>query len=407
MRVFLSRTPFFRKALWGVLFFAVSVLADAIPTEALSSAGATMRDQQLREIRDIMRGGRGGYIDLGFNYLPFRSQTPLESEFGEHQGYAFKHHVAGFGSGEITRNNHLGFLLWYERSGWDGEDFFFWPMYNDFALARSVTTWGLSYTQSAMNFTLAGGMQHQNVEYVGDVYPHENDSLLYSWGLVRWGRTSVQGSFHKSHWQSVRISMDLESRAVYGGRKSGITTYFPNIDVTLYNGRGDKDSVRVFWEQNLFAQVLYGEVAFDFPRKEFHSGALKYYPDPSRMVAIEATCWRLNVRSGSKDLLWGAGIEFPFVRFAYNSSYDYETFFHAKGTFLVEFQFNLTTIDGLLFARGGTRSAPMETLNIEKKKNFESKDDKGLDLMGSTKGETKTLDAKGIRYEKSGSEGGK
>ena len=134
---------------------------------------------------------------------------------------------------------------------------------------------------------------------------------------------------------------------------------------------------------------------------------MKYYPDPSRMVAIEATCLRRNVRHGSKDLLWGGGIELPFVRFAYNSSYDYETFFHAKGTFLVEFQFNLATIDGLLFARGGTRSAPMETLNIEKKKNFESKDNKGLDLMSGTKGEAKTLDAKGIRYEKADSEGGK
>ena len=365
------------------------------------------RDQQLREIRDIMRGGRGGYIDLGFNYLPFRTQTPLESPYGEHEGYAFKHHFAGFGSGEVTKNNHLGFLLWFERSGWDGEDFFFWPMYNDFSMARSVTTWGLTYTQSAMNFTMAGGMQHQNVEYVGDVYPHENDSLLYSWGLVRWGRTSVQANYHKAHWQSVRISMDLESRAIYGGRGHGPLTYLPNIDVTVYNGKGDDDSVRVFWEQNLFAQVLYGEVAFDFPRKEFHSAALKYYPDPSRMVAIEATCLRRNVRHGAKDLLWGGGIELPFVRFAYNSSYDYETFFHAKGTFLVEFQFNLATIDGLLFARGGTRSAPMETLNIERKKNFESKDSKGLDLMSGAKSEPKTIEAKSIRYEKSGSEGGK
>ena len=39
--------------------------------------------------------------------------------------------------------------------------------------------------------------------------------------------------------------------------------------------------------------------------------------------------------------------------------------------------------------------------------NFESNNDKGLDLMSGTKGETKTLDAKGIRYEKAGSEGGK
>jgi hypothetical protein len=49
----------------------------------------------------------------------------------------------------------------------------------------------------------------------------------------------------------------------------------------------------------------------------------------------------------------------------------------------------------------------METLKIEKKKNFEDKDSKGFDLMKGAKDEPKTLDAKGIRYEKSGSEGGK
>ena len=42
-------------------------LADAIPTGALSAGSAQTRDQQLREIRDVMRGGRGGFLDVGFN----------------------------------------------------------------------------------------------------------------------------------------------------------------------------------------------------------------------------------------------------------------------------------------------------------------------------------------------------
>jgi hypothetical protein len=46
-------------------------------------------------------------------------------------------------------------------------------------------------------------------------------------------------------------------------------------------------------------------------------------------------------------------------------------------------------------------------MNIERKKNFESRDSKGLDLMGGAKSEPKTIEAKGNRYEKSGSEGGK
>jgi len=377
-------------------FLAGSAFADAVSVDALASGGASMRDNQLKEIRDVLRGGRGGYLDLGFNYMPLVTQTPLKSEYGEHDGFAFRHHMAGFAAGEVKKNQHLGFLLWFERSGWDGEDFILFPRYNDFSAVRSVTTWGFVYTQSALDLTLAGGMQHQNVEHVGDIYPDENDSLLYSWAHMRWGHASVQGSFHRSDWRSVRISMDLESRAVYGGRTSGPLTYLPNVEVALYNGGDDHDdSVRVTWEQNLIAQRLYGEVSFDFPSKEFHSAALKYYPDPSRMIGFEATCLRRNVRSGSADLLWGGAIDLLFLRLAYNSSYEYDRLYRAKGTLIAEVKFSLATIDGFLFGRGAPRSAPMETMKLDKKSKDNSKSNEG-----------KTLEATGVRFEKAASEGG-
>jgi hypothetical protein len=393
-------------------------IADAIPAGALSAGASQTRDQQLREIRDVMRGGRGGFLDVGFNYLPLSSQTPLESPYGEHDGFAFRHHFAGFGSGEVAKHSQLGALLWFERSGWDGEDFFFFPQYNDFSHVSSMTTWGLTFTQTKYDVSLAGGMQHYNVERIGDVYPEENDSLLYSWAHLRWGHLSLQGNFHRSDVRFLRLSLDLESRFVYGGSARGILTYLPNVDVTVYNRSADRfsaDNYRVNWEQNLYGQILYAEVSYDFPDDGFHSAALKYYPDPSRMVAFEATCIRRDKEiDGTDDLLWGGAVEFPFVRFAYNSSYEYENFFHAKGTFIVEFQFNLAAIDGFLFARGGTRSAPLETINIEKKNKDKPPEGDGLihlnpsDASTSIGNKPKTLEATGIRYEKSGgNEGGR
>ena len=393
-------------------------IADAIPAGALSAGASQTRDQQLREIRDVMRGGRGGFLDVGFNYLPLPSQTPLESPYGEHDGFAFRHHFAGFGSGEVAKHTQLGALLWFERSGWDGEDFFLFPQYNDFSHVSSMTTWGLTFTQTKYDVSLAGGMQHYNVERIGDVYPEENDSLLYSWAHLRWGHLSLQGNFHRSDVRFLRLSLDLESRFVYGGSARGILTYLPNVDVTVYNRSADRfsaDNYRVNWEQNLYGQILYAEVSYDFPDDGFHSAALKYYPDPSRMVAFEATCIRRDKEiDGTDDLLWGGAVEFPFVRFAYNSSYEYENFFHAKGTFIVEFQFNLAAIDGFLFARGGTRSAPLETINIEKKNKDNPPEGDGLihlnpsDASTSLGNKPKTLEATGIRYEKSGgNEGGR
>jgi len=386
------------KGLATFLSLASLAFADGIAPAALSEGGAIVRDRQLTEISQIMRGGRGGYLDFGFYYLPYKDQVPLDSKYGKHEGYAFRHHLDGFFSGEMKPGRYLGLAFWFDRSGWDGEDFFFWPQYSDFSMVRSNTTWGLTYTDSHSDATIAAGMQHSNVEYVGDVYPEESDSLLYSWALFRWGHFSAYGSFYRTHWRNAHVSLDLESRSVYGGRLSGPLTYLPNIDVGFYNGHGD-DSIRVSWEQNLYAQRLYGKVSFDFPDGKFHSAALVYYPDPSRMIGFEATCVRRGVRSGFKDLLWGGAVDLLFVRLAYNSSYDYDNFFGAKGTFIAEIKFSMASLDGFLFGRGAARTAPLET-EIMKEKNKQSSGDKSIVMPGQTA--EKTIEAKGIRYEKKG-----
>lgn len=397
----------FVSRLFVVLFALVSfAIADGISPAALSANGAVTRDRHLSEIGELMRGGRGGFIDLGFYYLPSSHQIPLESEYGEHDGFAFNHHFAGFGAGEVAKGRHMGALLWYDRSGWDGEDFFFFPQYSDFSLQRSVITWGLSLTDARMDWTIAAGMQHQNVEHVGKFYPHEDDSLAYSWAHLRWSKFSAQANFYRTDWRLLRFNMDLESRHIYGGRKSGLLTYLPNVSVALYNldDEADVDTIRATWEQNLYAQKLYGEVAFDFPGGEFRRGALKFFPDPSRMIGFEASCLRRQERSGSDDLLWGGAIDLLFVRLAYNSAYDFENFFGAKGTFIAEIKFNLATIDGWLFNRGAARSAPMET-NVIKQIDKMQKSDQPPKPVGQSA--PKTIEAKGIRYEKSGAtEGG-
>ncbi|WP_298767603.1 hypothetical protein [uncultured Fibrobacter sp.] len=399
---------FVTRFLLTLLVVACFAFADGITPAALSANGAVTRDRHLSEIGEIMRGGRGGYIDLGFYYLPSPHQTPLLSDYGEHDGFAFNHHFAGFGAGEVAKGRHLGALLWYDRSGWDGEDFFFFPQYNDFSLQRSVITWGFSMTDARMDWTLAAGMQHQNVEHVGKFNPHEDDSLLYSWAHLRFSKFSAQANFFRTDWRLFRFSLDLESRAIYGGRKSGPLTYLPNVSLSMYNtdDENDIDSMRVNWEQNLYDQRLYAEVAIDLDDNWFHSAALKFYPDPSRMIGFEATCLRRDKRKveedrveGEDDWLWGGAIDLLFARFAYNAAYDYENFFGAKGTFLVEFKFNLATIDGWLFNRGAARSAPMET-NVIKQFDKNQKKDNFLSPKSNDRSAPKTIEATGVRYEK-------
>ena len=77
--------------------------ADPIPAEALTQGGLVMRDRQLRDIGLVMRGGRGGFIDIGYTYTPSSGQLPLKSKYGVHDGFAFRHHYGIFGSWVLDR----------------------------------------------------------------------------------------------------------------------------------------------------------------------------------------------------------------------------------------------------------------------------------------------------------------
>lgn len=395
----------FLKSLGLVLLGSAIAFADGISVEALSLGGAVTRDRHLSEINQILLGGRGGYMDIGTYYTPSSEQLPLDSKFGEHQGFAFKQRLAGFAAGEIAPGKYMGGLFWFDRSGWDGEDFMLFPKYNDFSLLRSVTTWGVTYTDVKSNYGLAAGMQHQNVEHVGFVYETENDSLLCSWAYLRYGKASIMGNFNGADWSSVSLSLDLEHRDVYEGNKSvryqGFKNYLPNIRAAYYNGGDEDNRLRLTWNQDLYNQVIYGEIVYDIlPDMDFHAAALRYYPDPSRLVAFEATCIRRGVRSGFKDLLWGGAIDLIFVRLAYNSAYDYDHFFGAKGTFLVEFKLSLASLEGMLFGRGAPVATPMETNILKERNKDKAPESSGIPLPGSSS--VKTLDAKGIRYESQG-----
>lgn len=380
------------------LVMATVSFADPVTTEDISAGGAITRDRHLKEINEVMRGGRGGYFDLGMYYTPAPDQLPLRSEYGDHEGFAFRQHAAAFVTGNVAKHLHLGVLAWVDRTGWDGEDFLFYPKYNNFSLLRSVFTWGGVFTNTDANFSLALGMQQQNVEHVGKVYSKEADSLTYIWGHARWGFASAQVSLYEDRWRSMRFALDMESRAVYGGKSTGWQTYLPNVSFAMYNKKGDEDSLALTWEQNLYEQRLYGEVSFDLREAGLNYAALKYYPDPSRMLGFEATCIRRRNREGMSDILWGGAVDLMFIRFAYNAAYDYRNFYGAKGTVLAEIKFNLATIDGLLFGRGGTKAAPMENqTKTLKNKDQAPEEDKRFQ---KDSGDEKVIEAKGVRYEK-------
>ena len=396
------------KILFLLAMAAGIAFADPIPTEALTQSGLTMRDRQLRDIGLVMRGGRGGFFDIGYTYTPSSEQLQLKSKYGVHDGFAFRHHYGIFGSWVLDSVSHFGFLTWFDRAGWDSQDFFFFPHFGDFAHISSAFTWGFSYTNTKYDVTAALGLQHQNLELASSkVFPHESDSLLFYWAHARYKNVSFQGSFYRGTYQTLRLSLDLESRELYGGAKSGYKTYLPNLNATIYRRKKNDDDdnfLRLNLEQNLYEQRLYADVTFDFPDDGFRSAALKFYPDPSRMIGVEASCYRRHEFAGAKDLLWGGAIDLLFLRLGYNSSFDYENMFHAKGTLVAEIKFHIGATDGKFFGRGAAKPTPMETTKsrFDLKKFMKSRAEQDSETPTIDAQGHKVIHAKGIRYEKVG-----
>lgn len=376
------------KALIILAVLALSVMAAPIKPDALSAGGRATQEAQLEEISETARPGTSGYISLGTYYFPHPGQTPLKSDFGRHEGFAFRQRLAMYFSGALGKSDwSLGFLWWLERHGFDSEDFILFPAYGEFSLIRNVQTAALNISFDPLGFALTGGIQYSNPEHVSpEIYEAETDTL---YGFVQGMLGPILGQFvfNEEGFSSIRGALRLESKEVLGGVASGFRTYLPNLDFTMYNNASD--SLRFSWEQNLFKQILYGEVTAYFPDYGFHSAALKYYPDPSRLVSLEATCYK----EPDGDLVFGGGISILMLRFAYNHANDIKNLFGSKGTFVFEMSFALGASDGKMFGRNAAKAAPMESTS---RTIFEN----GSSYQPPKEESVKEITATGIRREK-------
>lgn len=347
-----------KKQVAAIAFLLASVwgVAEPISVDAIHSAPGVTRDRQLQEVHQAFRPDVSAYVGFGIHYLPLSTQLPLKSPFGVHDGFAFRQHLELFFVAPAFKEKgiDLGALWFIERHGWDSKDFLFFPAYEKFSFVRSIQTGGLAISYPKYRLGVAAGVQYHNVERTAFIYPDESDSLYY-WGHAYFGKTAIQASFHKADWRHIRLSLDLESKQLLGGDSTGLKTYFPNFDVTLFNGV-ERDSVKVSWEQNLYKQMLYSNVSFLLPDRGFYAAALKLYPSPSRLFALEATM----LRKEGGGFIFGGGIEVPFVRLAYNSATDVENFFGSHGTFMVEIRFAISSIRNQFFALNAAKGIPAD-----------------------------------------------
>jgi|BioPla2DNA2_1021312.scaffolds.fasta_scaffold12689_3 hypothetical protein len=330
----------------------------------IQKASSYSRDQQLREFAKVFQPKTTAYFAIGSYYTPFSTQIPLNSVYGTHHGFAFRDRLAFYYSSPFLDKNkevQLGAFWWGERHGWDHEDFILFPAYKDFSLVKSIQTTGLSLMHSKHSLGFAAGIQFQNIERSSKIYPNESDSL-YTWAHATWNAFALQGSFYKSELRHLRFLLNFESKFIFGGKKNGLQTYLPNFDISYFNSES-KDSLRFSWEQNLYKQNLYLVLSKYLRHTERSEASLKFFPDPSRFISLDATLFKTE-----KGTLWGAGVEFPFVRIAYNHAEDIEHFFGAKGTFIFELRFSISLIENYFSGLNAPQPAPMEDIQILKPK---------------------------------------
>jgi len=301
---------------------------------------------QLQDFQSAAKPEYNAFISAGIIYLPLPSQSSLSTEWGIHNGFAFKQNMGIWLTNNFDGKNSKGLtygLGWFgERQGWDNEDFLFVPNRGNFSQINQIHTFGLTLADSSKHLLFGSGLQYLNAE----------DNTFRWWLLGTWGRFSILPNFHKNELQFINVQLNLQARELRGNKNSW-QNYLPDLQCSYFS----KDSIKMFVSQNIFKQKFYLEGAFWVQPKDFAWAAFKFYPDPSRLLlALEAT----TTKKENSDIYFGGGITLPFLRVAYNSTSDYETFFKNRGIWIVEFRLAIGTAGDAFFALNAPKNAPSE-----------------------------------------------
>jgi hypothetical protein len=301
---------------------------------------------QLRDFQGAARPEYSAYINAGIIYLPLPSQSTLSTEWGIHDGFAFKQNMGLWLTNNFDGKSSKGLtfgLGWFgERQGWDNEDFLFVPHRGNFSQINQIHTFGLTVADSSKHLLFGSGLQYQNAK---------NNTFRW-WLLGTWGRFSILPNFHKNDLRFINAQLNLQARELRGN-KSSWQNYLPDLECSYFS----RDSVKMFVSQNIFKQKFYLESAFWVEPVDFAWAALKFYPDPSRLLlALDATA----TKKENDNIYFGGGITLPFLRVAYNSASDYEAFFKNRGIWIVEFRLAIGTSGNAFFALNAPKRAPSE-----------------------------------------------
>jgi hypothetical protein len=329
-----------------ILFVIQNVLAWNPTPSLIEEQVPQTAFMQLQDFQGAARPEYNAYITAGIIYLPLPSQSALSTEWGIHDGFAFKQNMGIWLTNNFDGKSSKGLtygLGWLgERQGWDNEDFLFVPHRGDFSQINQIHTFGFTIADSSNHWLLGSGFQYLNAE---------NNTFRW-WLLGTWSRLSVLPNFYKNELQFINAQLYLQARELRGD-KSSWQNYLPDLECSYFS----KDSIKIFVSQNIFKQKFYLEGAFWAEPHDFAWAALKFYPDPSRLLlALEATATK---KEGS-DIFFGGGITLPFLRVAYNSTKDYETFFKNRSVWIVEFRLAIGTAGDSFFALNAPKNAPSE-----------------------------------------------
>jgi len=340
----------------SLLLLATLASAWNLTPANIHAQAAQSRDGQLREFQQSYAPNYDSYVGLGWVYLPFASQSRLQSPYGLHDGFAFRHRAALLLQNPIDSSAYrIGLAWWIERQGWDQEDFLALAPYKDYGLVRDIHTAAVMFSDTKRDMGWALGVQYQNPEHVGLIYAPESDSLWW-FTHAMWSRMSLQAVFHRSEWQTLRFNANLADRQLRGGAKNGLGTYWPDLEAAFLRGTEDPLHLRV--RQNLYSQRVFLDAAYRPVLGKQAAFTLQLYPDASELLGLELGA----IRTMEGDWRFGGDLEMPLFRVGYNAPRDAEELFDAHGTWILEFHISLGAIaQESIFRRNAPRPAPMET----------------------------------------------
>ncbi len=285
---------------------------------------------------------------LRFSHLLiFNPETsPLELENSDIYGYPYAQSIGmSFLSQEEYSGLKFGMSYYFDRTGWENNDFLLLPQKTNWSLDFQSHQLGLLTSFDDYEAILGLGWKYSRSVWRRPDYRQENTN--HQWWFMAKSYVLGFGSQGGTQVHSSLVELDLQRRVERNYWMRDWAQFLPILTyrVAWLDGSPELNAGFFEWKQKLWSKYFYSRQWFD---NSWQASYLDIFLDESHFFAFH-----FNAYQSETSVQYGVKASLGPLIMGYNDASTYRRFSGLDGVFFVEIGLNIVTLEGLLYQQPG------------------------------------------------------